>query len=154
MILVELRLNGREAADVIEWIDRSARRSAGVKGAVRCAPHRNVETTGSQRAGDLESKEKDDRSTAGHGQQRRVRDAFLAEGRALAGGELLVGSAGGVTEFMQQRCRLREQERNQCKADEPVTTGRTQDDTLLAKAGDTSGKPRTLSAAPPGHDIA
>jgi hypothetical protein len=140
LILVERRLTGREAAGVIERIDRSARRSAGEKSAARGAQHRGFETTGSQRAGDLESQEEYDRGTADHGQQRRVRDAFLAEAGAFPGRELLVGPAGGMTQFMQQRRRLRKEERNQCKADEPVTTGRTQDDALLAKTGDTSGK--------------
>ena len=115
---------------MIERIDRSARRSAGEKGAVRGAQHRGVEATGSQRARSLEGQEKHDGSTAGHGQQRRVRDAFLAEGRALAGRELLVGPAGGMAQFMQQRRRLREQERNQREGDQPMATGRTQDDSL------------------------
>jgi len=141
MILVERRLPDRDAAGVIERIDRSARRSAGEKGTERGAQRRGFEATGSQRAGDLKRQEEYDRGTAGHGQQRRVRDAFLAEAGAFPGRELLVGPAGGMTQFMQQRRRLREQERNQREADEPVTTGRTQDDALRAKAGNTSGKP-------------
>ncbi len=134
MILVELKRVGREGAGVIERIDRSARRRAGEKSAARGAQHRGFEATGSQRARDLESQEKDDRGTTGHDQQRRVRDAFLAEGRALAGRELLVGPAGGMAEFMQQRRRLREQERNQREGDQPMATGRTQDDSLRCNA--------------------
>ncbi len=122
------------AAGVIERIDRSARRSAGEKSAACGAQHRGFEATGSQRARDLESQEKDDRGTAGHGQQRGVRDTLLAEGRALAGRELLVGPAGGMAEFMQQRRRLREQERNQREGDQPMATGRTQDHSLRCNA--------------------
>jgi hypothetical protein len=134
MILVECRQTSRMAVRVIERIDRSARRSAGEKSAARGAQHRGFEATGSQRARDLKSQEKDDRGTAGHGQQRRVRDAFLAEGRALAGRELLVGPAGGMAELMQQRRRLRKQERNQREGDQPMATGRTQDDSLRCNA--------------------
>ena len=122
------------AAGVIERIDRSARRCAGEKGAARGAQRRGVEATGPQRARDLERQEEDDRGAAGHGQQRRVRDAFLAEGRAFAGRELLVGPAGGMTELMQQRRRLREQERNQREGDQPMATRRTQDDSLRCSA--------------------
>lgn len=122
------------AAGVIERIDRSARRSAGEKCAACGAQHRGFEATGSQRARDLESQEKDDRGTAGHGQQRGVRDTFLAEGRALAGRELLVGPAGGMAEFMQQRRRLRKQERNQRESDQPMATGRIQDRSLRCNA--------------------
>jgi len=134
MILVDQRLTGREAAGVIERIDRSARRSAGEKGAVRGAQHRGLEATGSQRARDLEGQEKYGRGTAGHGQQRRVRDAFLAEAGAFPGRELLVGPTGRMTQFMQQRRRLRKEERNQREGGQPVATGRTQDDTLRCKA--------------------
>jgi len=136
-------------AGVIERIDRSARRSAGGKSSSRGAQRRGFEATGSQRARDLESQEKDDRGTTGHGQQRRVRDAFLAEGRALADRELLVRPTGGMAEFMQQRRRLREQERNQRASGQPVTTGRNQDDALRSKDRNTNGMPRTLLAAPP-----
>jgi hypothetical protein len=134
MILVECRQASRMAAGVIERIDRSARRGAGEKTSSRGAQHRGLEATGSQCARDLERQEKDDRGTTGHGQQRRVRDAFLAEGRALAGWELLVWPAGGMAEFMQQRRRLREKERNQRAGDQPMATGRTQDDSLRCNA--------------------
>ena len=149
MILVERRSTGREVAGVIERIDRSARRRAGEKGAVRGAQHRSVKTTGSQRSQNLEGEEKHDGSAASNEQQRCVRDAFLAEAGPLPGRELLVGPAGGMTQFMQQRRRLREQKRNQRQADEPMTTGRTQDDSLRAYAGNTSGKPWALLAATP-----
>ena len=149
MILEERRQTDRVAAGVIERIDPSARRSAGEKSAARGARLRGVEATGSQRARDLEGQEKDERGTAGHGQQRCVRDAFLAEGRALADRELLVGPTGGMAEFMQQRRRLCEQERNQRASGQPVTTGRNQDDTLRSKGRNTNGMPRTLLAAPP-----
>ena len=89
------------AAGVIERIDRSARRSAGEKSAVCGALHQGVAATGSQRAGNLESQEECDRCTAGHGQQRRVRDAFLAEAGAFPGRDLLVGAVGRMTHFMQ-----------------------------------------------------
>jgi hypothetical protein len=134
MILVERRLTGREAAGVIERIDRSARWGAGEKGAALGAQHRGFEATGSQRARDLESQEKDDCGTAGHGQQRGVRDTFLAEGRALASRELLVGPVGGMAELMQQRGRLREQERNQREGDQPMATGRTHGQSLRCNA--------------------
>jgi hypothetical protein len=139
MILVERRRTGHVAAGVIERIDRSARRRAGVKCAARGARRRSVEATGSQRGRNLESQEEDNRSTASHGQQRRVRDAFLAEGRALAGRQLLFGPAGCMAEFMQQRRRLRENERNQREADEPMSATRTQDSTLRSVGRNTSG---------------
>jgi len=134
MILVECGQTSRMAAGVIERFDRSARRSAGEKSAAGGAQHRGFEATGSQRARDLESQEKDDRGTADHGQQRGVRDTLLAEARALAGRELLVGPTGGMAEFMQQRRRLREQERNQREGDQPMATRRIQDHSLRCKA--------------------
>ncbi len=147
MILAECRRTDRKAAGAIERGNRSARRSAGEKGAACGARGRGLEATGSQRTRDLESQEDDDSRTAGHGQQRCVRNAFFAKGRALAGRELLVGPAGGMAEFMQQRCRLREQERNQREGNQPVATGRTQDDTLHSKAGNTNALSQTLLAA-------
>jgi len=147
MILVECSQTGRKPAGTIERNDRSARRSAGEKGAVRSAQRRGVEATGSQRARELEGEEDDDGGAAGHGQQRRVRDAFLAQAGALAGGKLLVGPTRGVTQLMQQRCRLREQERNQREDGQPVATGRTQDDTLRSKARDTNALAQSLHAA-------
>jgi hypothetical protein len=147
MILVECGTTGRRRAGAIERIDRSARRSASEKSAARGARHRGVDVTGSQRTRELEGQEDDDGSTAGHGQQWRMRDAFLAEAGALAGRQLLVGPAGGMAELVQQRRRLREQERNQREDGEPMATGRTQDDTLRSRAPDTSAKPRTLLAA-------
>jgi hypothetical protein len=122
------------AAGVSERFDRSARRCAGEKGAARGAQRRGFEAAGPQQAQALESQQEDDRSTASHGQQRRVRDAFLAEGRTLAGRELLVGSAGGMAEFMQHRRRLRKQERNQREGGQPMATRRTQDDSLRCSA--------------------
>ena len=147
MILVECRQTGRRRASAIERIDRSARRSACEKGAARGAQHRGVDATGSQRTREREGQEDDDGSAAGHGQQWRVRDAFLAEAGALAGRQLLVGPAGGMAELVQQRRRLREQERNQREDGEPMATGRTQDDSLRCRAPDTSAKPRTPLAA-------
>lgn len=138
MILAEYRQTSRKAAGAIERIDRSARRSAGEKGAARSAQRGCVETTGSQRARDLERQENDDGAAAGHCQQRRVRHAILAEAGALAGRKRLVGPAGCMTELMQQRRRLREQERNQRKDGQPMATGRTQDDMLRSKAPNTN----------------
>ena len=119
---------------MIERIDRSARRSAGEKSGARSAQRRGFEATGSQRACNLQGEEEHDGSAAGHGQQRRLRDAFLAERRALAGRELLVGPAGGMAQLMQQRRRLREQERDQREGGQPAATGRTQDGSLFSKA--------------------
>jgi hypothetical protein len=45
-----------------------------------------------------------------------------------------------MPQLMQQRCRLREQERNQREDGQPMATGRTQDDTLRFKAGNTNAK--------------
>jgi hypothetical protein len=123
-------LDGREAAGVIERSDRSARRSASEKGAARGTQHRSVAATGAQYAQDLERQENGDGRAAGHDQQRRVRDAILAEAGALAGWQLLVGAAGGVPELVQHRHRLRAQERDQREDDQPMATGRAQDDTL------------------------
>jgi len=103
MILDERKPTGRETAGVSGRIDRSARRGAGEKGAARGAQHRGIHTTGSQRAQNLQGDEKHDGRTAGNDQQRRVRDAFLAEAGAFPGWELLVGPAGGMAQFMQQR---------------------------------------------------
>jgi hypothetical protein len=77
-----------------------------------------------------------------------VRNALLAEAGAFAGWQLLVRPAGCVTELMQQRRRLREQERNQRKDSQPMATRRTQDDILRGRPGDTNAKPPTLLAAP------
>jgi hypothetical protein len=55
MILGEFRQTNRIAAGVIERFDRSARRSAGEKGAARGAQHRGFKATGSQRARNQES---------------------------------------------------------------------------------------------------
>ena len=63
-----------------------------------------------------------------------MRDAFGAEVGAFAGRQLLVGPVGGMTNLMQQRRRLREQERNQREGDQPMATGRTQDDSLRCSA--------------------
>jgi hypothetical protein len=134
MILVECRQTSRMAAGVIERIDRSARRRAGEKGAVRGARHRGVKTTGSQRARNLEGEEKHEGSAAGNDQQRRMRYAFLAEAGPFPGRERLVGPAGGMAELMQHRCRLREQERNQREGGQQMATGRTQDDSLRCNA--------------------
>ncbi len=148
MILVECRQTGRERAGAIERIDRSARRGAGEKGAARDAQRRGVEAVGSQQTHHLEGQEDDDGGTARHGQQRRVRNAFLAKAGSFASRKLLVGPAGGVPELVQQRRRLREQERNQRKDGEPVATGRTQDDTLRSSAGNSNAKPPTTLATP------
>ena len=99
---------------------RSARRSARTIRATDGAYGGRTETARPHCARDLQRKEQDQRRTASHGQQWGVRDTIDADARMLARGRWTIGTAGGMAQLVQQRRRLREEQRNRCEKNQPV----------------------------------
>jgi len=120
--------------DEIERDCRSARRSARTIRAMDSAYGGRAEIARPHHAPDLERKEEDHCRTAGHGQQWGVRDAVYADARMLTGRRRLFRTGRGMAHLVQQRGRLRKEERNRRQADEPISPNRLQGAALHGRA--------------------
>lgn len=113
--------------------DRSAARgSAGGERTMGGRQAGRIDLWRLQQAEGLQREEQGHHRAAGHDQQRRVRNALLAERRAFAGGQRGVGAARCMGKLMQQGRRLRKDERNQRAAGQPVSMRAIQDPKLRA----------------------
>jgi len=128
---------GRPAVMQPDTIGRNCRSARGSAGAIRAmnrAYGGRAEIARPHCARNLERKEEDHCRTAGHGQQWRVRDTVRADARMLARRRRAIGTAGGVAQLVQQRGRLREEQRNRCEAYEPISPSRLQGAALHGRA--------------------
>lgn len=112
--------------DEIERDCRSARRSARAIRATNRTYGGRAEIARPHCARNLERKEEDHGRTAGHGQQWSVRDTVCADARMLTGRRRLFRTGRGMAHLVQQRGRLRKEERNRRQADEPISPSRLQ----------------------------